>query len=417
MSQASVSVSSVASPSGKRKIGEVERSTSVDPSPKFSKSNASNKVVPTVVAVDMGSPVSEQPVPQQQKNEQQEQQQALSFSARVAATAATATPKERVVANRLDWKLINNRAALERVLVVQKMVFKPQKGGASYIAVDTAAYKDITGQHVQLGEHNHFKVRGPYMLNIWGISSQEVGGNVSHSVAFDIKDGSKDFEVQEFAQFLALVDDVILSKCVALSINSKEIRDSVQWVDFCKNEENGEINVKKLRSVVAKNYQGALRCSKTSKSKPDFVPVTFASDSDTPIISDAFFFKTKIRGKRNNNNLLDLSCFTVDNKPVFYGLVKELEEERATYIQADFEMPAINFVGKTFYSTWVTRKIKYQLKGGEGEQQEENTDMDGNIIPQSNLDMLARQEQEYLANKADGMSDNVPLGADDDGGF
>ena len=240
---------------------------------------------------------------------------------------------------------------------------------------------------------------------------------VNHSVAFDLKDGSRDPDVQEFVNFQALVDDVLAEKCVSLAITTRQIRGEVEWVDFCKDEKTGEINLKKLHAVVKKNFQGALRCSKNAKSKPEFSPVTFDSETDEPNISDDFFFKSKIRGKRNNSNLMDLACHNPEGEPVFYGSVPELEGERKTYLQSDFEVPSINYVGKTFYSSWVTRKITYQLKGGVGETAEAETDMNGNVIPQEKLDELARQEKEYLARQMNSDIPNQMVVKGDDGEF
>lgn len=401
----------------KRTFAQSNDTSAIEPTPKFSKSNTSSKVVPNVVAVDFGSEQTTQAA-------QQQQQQTTGTGGaeqKVQKTFATAG-SEQAVATSLDYKKINNREALERVLRVQKF----NKKNAAYIAVDVRAYKEITGISVKLDQYNHLSVKGPMMANIFGISSRTVQGKTTHSINYGISDCSADTDVLEFANFLALLDNVLIDKCVDLVLESADIRNAVDWVEESKDDETGKINKKKLRRKVAKNFNGALRTSKKAMQDPEFRPVEMVSENKANI-PDCFWFRTKIRANSSCDQLLDLMCFTDDEPPqmVFYNEIKELYNARETYVKPQLEMPAIYFTQKELWATWVTRKIKVQIKNlhaGGDEPQAAVDDFGSNGAPvvfsQADCDAVRRQEEALRAQIENGSiiaGQTVTEG--DDGGF
>lgn len=349
--------------------------------------NTSGKIVPRVVAVDFDNVVVQQP-PQKKAN---------------TNSAATPTPltERSNVGSYLDWKLINNRAAIERVFRVGKMSKGKSGVGASqaFMDVDVLAYKEITGIDVHLGQFNHPKIRGPYMLNIFGLGKQvqKDTGKANYTICYDIKDCTMSAEVQLFAQFLAVVDDVLLDQCVKLSLNTSEVRNVIDWVRDSTDEQTGEIKMARLRDKVSRNFNSALRTTKKAKADPAFKGVVFDPNNRNapPQIGDSFYFKTKVYPKRGNSNLAELSMTTVDDEMVFYGTVKELGVPRATYLECEYELPGVYWVGKEFHATWVTTRAKFQTVEA-ANSNAAATDFNGNALSQDVLDRLEREQMEYL---------------------
>lgn len=313
---------------------------------KFSKGADANRVVPRIVMLDMAGDAVQT-------------EATLSKSVESASTAGGEETAARVY-NKVDWRKINNRDTLFKLIKVT-----PLKKGQSYISFDVSEYERITGQRVNLGQYNHLKVEGPWMQNIFGISSSTQGNGTQHTINYDIKDTSQDSEVLEFAQFVALCDEIALEQCIKMTVNSDE-KTLKEWVDEIKGDNNDVIDEAKLRKRVTRFFNGALRCPKTSKTDEKYkpVPIQYNAASKRYVIPDNYYFRNKIRGKKGNDKALDIVCHTDEPvpRPVFYANEPALYADHASYCKPQMEFSSICFVGKEFHSIWVTNKFRFRTK-------------------------------------------------------
>lgn len=317
---------------------------------KFSKGADANRVVPRIVMLDMGGDAV------------QTTTTTTSTDNVVTGTSATSVGETAAAAprNKVDWRKINNRELLFKLIKVT-----PLKKGQSYISFDVAQYENLTGQRVNLGQYNHLKVEGPWMQNIFGISSSTQGNGTQHTINYDIKDSSQDSEVHEFAQFVALCDEVALEQCIRMTLacDDPALKD---WVDENKADNNDVIDEAKLRKKVTRFFNGALRCPKTSKTNPLYkpVPIQYNEASKRYVIPDNYFFRNKIRGKKGNDKALDIVCHTDEPvpRPIFYANEQALFTDHASYCKPQIEFSSICFVQKEFHSIWVTNKFRFRTK-------------------------------------------------------
>lgn len=365
-----VAMQSSASSSTTMKREREEDTGFVPPTAKFSKT--SNKVVPKVVKVDLDSPPPASA-------------QAIAVS--VPRQIRTAVPRK------VNWRQINNRDILRRLLMApQNMTSK----GSAYTRFDTVAYQREFGETIDLSPYQHLKVEGPWMLNIFGLSSREYQGKITHSVCYSTNDASMDAEVTEFAQFLALVDEVTLEHCVRGAVEWEVMQKNQAvklWIETCTDEtidpNTGntikKINYKRLTNMVSRFFEGALRVSnKVREDKTKFRPVQWNDEAQCYAIPDHFFLKTKVHGKRNNDRLMEVSVFNQDGQPVFYGAEPALKEERATFVKPQLELPSYNFAQGKFYVTWVTNCFKFkpvQTAAAVAEQCSDTCDFDDQEAP------------------------------------
>jgi hypothetical protein len=328
--------------------GKRKQRTDDDASESGSKSKFANTkaAVPRIVMVDMNG-------------DQLPQEAVAPVTAPTSETQIAQSPVEKKVANKVDWRKINNREILYKLIKTT-----PLKKGQAYVSFDVQEYERITGQRVSLGVYNHLKIEGPWMQNIFGISTRTTGTNTTHTINYDIKDCSQDSEVQEFAQFLALCDEIALEHAIKLAQASDEVARDTDWIEDSK-KEDGTLDEARFRKKVAKNFNGTLRCSaKFAADKEKFAPVRWDDKLQRFVVPDAWFFRSKIRSKKNNDRLLDLTCHTDEQVPqaVFYMSEPALLADHASYCKPQIEFSSISFVGKEFYPTWVTQKFRFRTK-------------------------------------------------------
>lgn len=378
---------------------------------KFSKP-AAEKVVPTVVPIDFGADESASQPPQTPTQAVVQEVQ--------GSKHGSAQGSERQVATRLDWRLINNREALNALLSLSKFT----KKGASYVTVNVAEYARRTGIQVQLDQYNHLAIAGPKMMNIWGIGSRTYQGKTSHKINYSVSDSSQDVEVAEFAQFLALLDDVLLDKSVDRFLESDTIRIAVDWVADCTPDPSKGVDRDALRRKIGRFFHGALRCSDKHRIDKAYKPVTLDAN-DEATVPEAFWFQTKIQPNQACDRMCDITCITDDEKPsvFFYQEKPELMMERATYVTPLLVLPSVNFAQKEMWATWVSKRIKVATikrrdNGGEAEYVDDFGDGPATHFSQAACDEVKRQEEEYrkrLENGEEFAAQTVV--EDDNGGF
>ena len=92
----------------------------------------------------------------------------------------------------------------------------------------------------------------------------QVQGQTSHSMCLSTSNVNEDPEVADFAQFLALVDDVALEHLVKGVVEweqAKELPAVSDWRESCT-DANGKIDEARMLNKISKFYRGALRvCS------------------------------------------------------------------------------------------------------------------------------------------------------------
>jgi len=420
-----------------------------EPPAKFSKT--SEKVVPSVVMVDFGNnpssqtaqqpqvaeqqpkvqppPVKQQAKPEQPAQPQQAKPEQQAQPQQQQSQTASNPPPMRVVASRIPWKLLNNRALLKKVLQANRV----NQYGAAYVSIDVPTLEAETGMQFNLAPYNHIKIEGPWMRNIFGFSTKTVGNNTSHSCNLDISDAMVDPDVLEFAQFLALFDEVVLELCLKLSLDSDYVQQQVDWMDDCKDEAEDEdgttkVNVDKMRRKVARYFHGSLRCSnKVRSNRDEFKPITWNKDSQRFVVPNIYWFRTKIKGKKNNDKLMDVAVYADGDPPrrVFYMDEPSLLDARKSFVKPQLEMPALNFVQKEWFATWVTRKVLYRdaAKAAEEAEAADNLadfeGMAGQPVQTSDAELraIAQREADFLKQQQNVDSVAAQMTVDDDGGF
>ena len=404
------------------------------PAAKFSKSKT-GKVVPSVVLVDMGGASSSvndaadaQSQHQAQESAQTQQQQQQQQQPKPAALMQpTSAPMMRREDKRVPWKLLNNRALLKKVLKANKV----NQYGAAYVSIDVPTLEAELGMRFNLAPYNHLKIEAPYMRNIFGFSSKTVGTNTSHSCNLDIGDSTVDPDVIEFAQFLALVDEISLEICVKLTLESEYVQKQVDWIEDCEEvDESGKktVNMQKLRRKVGRYFHGSLRCS--SKVRGDgekFQPVRWNEETGKYVVPNIYWFRTKIKGKKANEKLMDIAVYCDEDPPrrVFYMDEPSLIEPRKSLVKPQLELPAFNFVQKEWYCTWVTRKVLFKDAAKaveEAEAADDCADFEGMAgqpmqTSEAELRAIAKREAEFLQQQQNIDSVTSQMTVDDDGGF